>query len=459
MLKMNGLWLKIKKLILNSRAKLLITLVLSFAVFPLFSYEALQYIEQPEFCSMCHTMDPYYSSWEKSSHSQVDCYSCHGEAELKLDTEDAVKGGEKYTLSRDMLTTNKAVKIFGTTVDKMSEYLKVFSDYADKKHKQLAFLYEMYNDPSDRSGRQRAWEGCLNCHQGFLFSRSGNDHYGHFMHAGSGVITCQQCHGNLVHDQKTEITRKACLNCHDNKLPKPPSHVPDSFKLNHGKDYLIEKNCSLCHEKGVQEPICQDCHKMQMPHPENYREGHIPAIAEIGVRTCFNCHQEEIDQNREDTAKTADSKPIEKASCSVCHGVKMPHTNNVLKEHTALANRSGLQSCSYCHQTSPKQKDMAVACTNCHGMEIPHSQGFKYRHREVVEAKGQGVCNYCHSPLNPVNPGAPWASPKFCMDCHMKNKPHEPGFKSEHQLEGYERNRCNTCHPQERHCNECHFGE
>ncbi|MBU7005109.1 cytochrome c3 family protein [Phosphitispora fastidiosa] len=456
---MTGIWPKIKKIKLKSRTKLLMALVLCITVIPWFSFEALEYIEQPGFCSKCHSMTPHFSSWAKSGHSQVNCYNCHGDTKLKLQMDDAAKVGEKYTLSRDILTTNKAVKVFGKIIDWMSGYAEVISDYTDKKNKQLTFLFDMYTDTSDDVNKQRSWNSCVNCHEGFLFSRTGNDHYGHFKHTGSGVITCRQCHGNLVHEQKAEISREACLNCHDKEIPKPPSHVPDSFKLSHGKDYLTEKNCSLCHVQGIQEPICQDCHKLAMPHPENYREGHIPAIAETGVRTCFNCHQEDFDEQPSESAQPSASNPLDRASCSVCHGVKMPHTGDVLKEHTGLAKRSGLKSCSYCHQTSPGQKDMAVACTDCHGMEVPHPQGFQYKHKEVVAAKGQGVCSYCHSPKNPINPGAPWASPKFCLDCHMKNKPHDPGFKAEHQLGFYDRNRCSTCHPTENHCYECHFGE
>lgn|GEM_PF-4536383 len=459
MLKMPGIWAGIKKIKLKPWVKLLLIIVIFSTAFSMFGIGSLQYIEQPQFCTLCHSMRAYHSSWERSGHSQVNCFSCHGEIELNLEGNDSITGGEGYTLSRDMLTTNRAVKVFGKIVDKMTVYVKVISDYADKKKKQLMFLYNMSAGRSDHSSRRRAWDNCITCHEGFIFSRSGNDHFGHFTHAGSGVITCRQCHGNLVHEQKTKITRETCLNCHDNEIATPPSHVPASFKTSHGKDYLSKGECGLCHVRGVQEPICQDCHKVEMPHPENYRKDHIPAITEVGVRTCFKCHQEEAREEQVDGKPPAGSAPDNKASCSVCHRREMPHTDNVLKEHSALAKSSGLQSCSYCHQTSPGQKDMAVACADCHELEIPHPKDFKYRHKESVALKGQGVCNYCHSPMNPVNPGASWAKPGFCMNCHLKNKPHESGFKSEHQLGNYDRNRCITCHPVVLHCNDCHFGE
>ena len=43
------------------------------------TYGAVHYTAQSEFCSSCHIMDPYYASWENSSHSNVACIECHYE--------------------------------------------------------------------------------------------------------------------------------------------------------------------------------------------------------------------------------------------------------------------------------------------------------------------------------------------------------------------------------------------
>ena len=32
---------------------------------------------QPEFCGTCHVMDPYFQSWETSTHKEVACVDCH----------------------------------------------------------------------------------------------------------------------------------------------------------------------------------------------------------------------------------------------------------------------------------------------------------------------------------------------------------------------------------------------
>ena len=35
------------------------------------------YTSRPEFCSSCHIMEPYYVSWQESTHKDVSCIECH----------------------------------------------------------------------------------------------------------------------------------------------------------------------------------------------------------------------------------------------------------------------------------------------------------------------------------------------------------------------------------------------
>ncbi len=37
----------------------------------------LEYTQRPQFCVTCHYMEPYYKSWQESSHNQVNCLKCH----------------------------------------------------------------------------------------------------------------------------------------------------------------------------------------------------------------------------------------------------------------------------------------------------------------------------------------------------------------------------------------------
>ena len=35
------------------------------------------YTSRPVFCNSCHIMEPYYKSWQESSHKDVTCVECH----------------------------------------------------------------------------------------------------------------------------------------------------------------------------------------------------------------------------------------------------------------------------------------------------------------------------------------------------------------------------------------------
>ncbi len=35
------------------------------------------YTSRPAFCNSCHIMEPYYESWQQSSHKDVSCIECH----------------------------------------------------------------------------------------------------------------------------------------------------------------------------------------------------------------------------------------------------------------------------------------------------------------------------------------------------------------------------------------------
>ena len=38
---------------------------------------AAWYTSRPQFCNSCHIMEPYYASWQQSSHKDVSCIECH----------------------------------------------------------------------------------------------------------------------------------------------------------------------------------------------------------------------------------------------------------------------------------------------------------------------------------------------------------------------------------------------
>jgi len=45
----------------------------------------VEYSAQPSFCLNCHIMEPYYESWQTSSHNDVKCIECHYAPGLKAE--------------------------------------------------------------------------------------------------------------------------------------------------------------------------------------------------------------------------------------------------------------------------------------------------------------------------------------------------------------------------------------
>ena len=63
----------------RTRVRALASSLVLFGLFSGGSYGAYTYSMSPTFCYSCHLMEPYYESWQRSSHSEVTCVQCHFE--------------------------------------------------------------------------------------------------------------------------------------------------------------------------------------------------------------------------------------------------------------------------------------------------------------------------------------------------------------------------------------------
>ena len=43
----------------------------------LISLLSMEVTSKPQFCGSCHIMEPYYKSWQISSHKNIACVDCH----------------------------------------------------------------------------------------------------------------------------------------------------------------------------------------------------------------------------------------------------------------------------------------------------------------------------------------------------------------------------------------------
>jgi len=111
---------------------------------------------------------------------------------------------------------------------------------------------------------------------------------------------CGQCHEISVHRHGVVASMATCLNCHK-QLGGPTEcsvchphwdeimpyfHRDVDILKTHGKFAKYKEYCTRCH---VQTGFCQDCHGIEMPHPDGYIELHNREV-KGHPETCTGCH-------------------------------------------------------------------------------------------------------------------------------------------------------------------------
>jgi hypothetical protein len=152
---------------------------------------------------------------------------------------------------------------------------------------------------------------CRTCH---LFHKEG-DNIGRMYKNGNAKF-CLLCHenkpfkdpkyppkvdwpnhiSNIKNIEKTDT--KICLNCHEKQIHKMNLQLkgnphPGNWKGEHKKFAVnkiskkIDASCNLCHQKDY----CLSCHKVDMPHSEQFTGGdHKLTVQKKGKTLCYNCH-------------------------------------------------------------------------------------------------------------------------------------------------------------------------
>lgn len=162
----------------------------------------------------------------------------------------------------------------------------------------------------------------------------------------SNGYRCEQCHFGLAHDEAGRWNAMSvCYDCHgkDKPLKCEACHVGWAGASNYPlKDYakvalLGELECERCHDP---EKDCTSCHKIAMPHSEEWKAGGHALKAGSDANQCWTCHK--------------------LGSCVKCHpGMPGPHAQvkGWIKLH-GVSSREPKANCAGCH----KQKE----CLACH---------------------------------------------------------------------------------------------
>lgn len=211
---------------------------------------------------------------------------------------------------------------------------------------------------------------CPDCHARFDAS-VGKDGvllttFSHQLHFDEGA-ECAACHQVPTHreDGIAKPTMGKCFGCHSQEggsAPpgacdachpagfdlKPSSHdssdwLPsgarlDEVKAEHSVGALAgPEECAVCHAAS----FCQDCHKVDMPHPADWAATHPETARSVGgTAACTTCHP---DRNL----------------CNACHHAGyQPGGDSWVKQHRNVVASSGALACFECHNSA--------TCAHCH---------------------------------------------------------------------------------------------
>lgn len=322
------------------------------------------YTSRSEFCNSCHIMEPYYASWQESSHANVACIKCHfapGAAEK-------VRG-----------------KMLGLV--QLAKYLT--------KSEGPRPAAEIPDASCLRSGchETRLLSGKVEFH-GIPF-----DHEPHLTQLRRGKqLRCTSCHNQMVQGQHMSVTPSTCYLCHFKDAAfneglgactRCHSIPMEEFDLGGGVMFSHE----LAYEKGVD---CYNCH-MDV----------VLGNGEVPRERCRVCHNRQDDLARIDDHVFMHKMHVSdhKVDCTDCH-LEIHHS---LDEDRLLHAASDCQSCHPGHHH--EQLDMfqgvggksvvgemggmmatRIGCRSCHRSAEVSATG------SVLWKASEEICAMCHAP-------------------------------------------------------------
>ena len=320
------------------------------------------YTSRPEFCNSCHIMEPYYQSWQASSHKDVTCIECHFPPGL---------GGKLRG------------KLLG-----LVQLAKYVTQTAGPRP-----TAEIPDASCLRSGchETRLLVGRVDFH-GVPF-----DHTPHLQeNRRSKQLRCTSCHSQIVQGSHMTVTTSTCFLCHfKGELLNEGlgactrcHQIPDTkFDLGGGVTFTHD----LAYEKGVD---CGNCHGDVIRG-----DGQVPP------ERCLSCHNRQGDLARIADHVFLHAKHVSehKIDCLQCHAPIQHSLDHHKLEHAAA-------DCQSCHPNHHQEQLRMLHGSG--GLTIPAQSGGM----AVVRVE----CRTCHLQKEVSPTGAVlWrGSPAICLMCH-----------------------------------------
>ena len=321
---------------------------------------AAMYTSRSQFCVSCHIMEPYYVSWQESSHKDVACIKCH----FPPGAGEKVRG-----------------KMLG-----LVQLLKYVTATAGPR---------LSAEISDAS--------CLRCHDTRLLAGRVDfhgvpfDHRPHLSDLRRGKrLRCTSCHSQIVQGAHMTVTTSTCFLCHFkdglfneglgtctrcHQIPEGQFDLGGGVKFSHDLAYEHGVDCANCHgdlirgNGDVPRERCTACHNREddLKRIDDHVFMHQVHVTDHKV-DCLECHleiQHSLDRQRIEHAA---------ADCKACH----PNQHG---EQVRMLLGDGAKSISARHG------GMAVAgisCPSCHQVKEISPTG------TVLWRASTAICAECH---------------------------------------------------------------
>jgi nitrate/TMAO reductase-like tetraheme cytochrome c subunit len=382
------------------------------------AFVAAEATKSNTFCgTSCHEMEPYYHTWQASSHAEVDCVRCHippgfwnyaktklfGLRELWVHITSQVEKPIAVTrhISNQVCTgCHDSPEMRGPV--RLARWTE---DFTHTGHSQVPNCIDCHarvvhpDIPGVLATPPRTMEACFTCHDGT-----------------SQPDDCVYCHATSPHPD-----RGACDQCHGLRSWSGDFPHPDPLTGRHE-----EILCERCHARATATDIgptvaCLDCHKP--PHPFQ--------LGRLNLRRCTECHV--ITHWKPNTFDHPAS------DCISCHG----------NEHGS----SQLTQCQQCHSqtTWAGAKHPNSDCTACHSNQhgSPRFTQCQQCHSQTTWAGAKhpnSDCTACHT-AGRLHSGLS----STCQNCHVSGAYWVPSTFNhpqvgEHIPSGEHRLSCTECH-------------
>lgn len=340
-------------------------------------------------CDSCHTMTPYDSTWQVSSHSNIACVSCHKNPGLS--------GSLQFG-------RNMARYVYRQTTKSYILPIRIFDGMDDKP--------------------------CLQCHSfKRLVSLPGDLIIPHEDHSIKNV-RCVACHKAVAHGNVGK--QRATVST----LTQSWSRAESTRQMSRPFTAPPKEDCMSCHFYRRVELTCQSCHKEDKVPPSHHEPDFLTAHGTQAreFTDCLRCHAYDSRGKKIKVQLGGNLKAFSRQNdfCLECHR-KMPESHLPdFRRHGEIAVND-TKSCLICHDNQT-QADFPEAsmlyCGSCH--PSPHKKGWQQRHTRRRRAtitpgmKIQASCFACHDAIR-------------CLSCHPVPENDEPsnqfyeGVPDEHE--------------------------